>query len=804
MLDWLERLRDPGDGPVDAAQWLTVGMVAVIFVALSTLIVAFDSFLPRETEIALLQVGDIAPADVRAPFDWRYESQVLTDRRRQEAMEAIGQRYDPPNPTVARQQIQLARQVLDYIDNIRRDPYGTLPQKTQDIEQITALTMPPEQVEYLLGITDEAWRAIDGEIINVLERMMREEIREMDLTLLRDQLVMQVSVRFSDSDASIVTAVVDDLLRPNTFPNPNTTEIARQSAADNTASESRIFERGQIVVREGARIEAVDFEALAQLGLLQGEDRHLQHILRALLASILVMIMSGLYISRFKPELLEDLRILGLIAALFLIVLTGARFFGLDSQLYIYPTAALALLLVSLVGAEIAIIGTLGLAILVGLMMNTSLEVAALVLVGGVMGTLTLRNAERLNTYFICGIIISLANILVVTLFNLEVLALNEGPSLGLLLLYSLVNGVFAAAVALAGMYGVTLLFNLPTSLKLVELSQPNQPLLQRLLREAPGTYQHSLQVANLSEQAANAVHANAELVRVSALYHDIGKMTNPAFFVENQADGVNPHDVLNDPYRSADIIISHVADGEKLARQYRLPSRLRDFIMEHHGTTLVSYFYRQALQQADGDEDAVDIEQFTYPGPKPQTRETAIMMLADSCESTVRARKPTNKQEIQDIVQQIIDARMRDGQLDECDLTANDIKTVRNIFVEMLQAVFHPRINYPANQPGAALPAVQVDTSLPTLLEAAEVSTLERPRAEALQTADADHSRHLRPQSISKEMPAVRIVMDNDDEAPLAEVPPLRRTGMMPRPDFTEVDSADKADGTFKDNGTD
>ena len=264
--------------------------------------------------------------------------------------------------------------------------------------------------------------------------------------------------------------------------------------------------------------------------------------------------------------------------------------------------------------------------------------------------------------------------------------------------------------------------------------------------------------------------------MRVAALYHDIGKMLNPAFFVENQADNVNPHEALNDPYRSADIIISHVTDGEKLARQYRLPVRIRDFIMEHHGTTLVGYFYTRAVEQAD-DEEAVDIEQFTYPGPKPQTRETAIMMLADSCESTVRARKPSNKAEIVEIVDSIIDNRMRDGQLDEADLTLKDISITRDIFIEMLQAVFHPRINYPS------LP----DAQAPDRRNSCRKSP--RPFArifEAIESISQGGSRaSARPPSRSRCAPAKRRrsrfrPSSRTMTRPMPEVPPLRRTQRM------------------------
>ncbi|MEP7291434.1 MAG: HDIG domain-containing metalloprotein, partial [Chloroflexota bacterium] len=286
------------------------------------------------------------------------------------------------------------------------------------------------------------------------------------------------------------------------------------------------------------------------------------------------------------------------------------------------------------------------------------------------------------------------------------------------------------------------------------------------------------------SEQAATAVGASPELLRVAALYHDIGKMLNPAFFVENQADNVNPHEVLNDPYRSADIIISHVTDGDKLARQYHLPARLRDFIIEHHGTTLVGYFYTRAVEQA-GDEEAVDIEQFTYPGPKPQTREAAIMMLADSCESTVRARKPSNKAEIVDIVDSIIDNRMRDGQLDEANLTLRDISITRDIFVEMLQAVFHPRINYPALPLTARRQTTQElvpEVAAPVREDIEAAESIARAEAATPSLSEPEQSRPLNTQTI--EFPTIRL----EDDSPMSEVPPLRRTQRM-----TQVERAEK-----------
>jgi putative nucleotidyltransferase with HDIG domain len=753
---------------------MAVIAVAVVFVLLATTIVAYDSIFQTQNNVGSLEVGSIAGDDIRAPFSITYTSDVLTERERQAAMDAISPIYDPPDPNVARQQSTLLQQILDFIDNIRRDPFGTPQQKASDIHDVTALRLDQPIIDSLLQMNDDDWRAASGEATSVLERVMRESIREADLPLTTDQLPSQVSLRFDPRTAAVIVALVKDLLRPNRFQNPTATDLAQQTAANSITPESRSFERGQIVVRAGQRLDTVDYEALSHLGLLESPNRRVQDIFRALLASIIVLVAVGLYLVRYPDKYYTQARFLAVLGAIFLATLAAARLFG--GQYYLYPAAAMALTLVIITRNEIAIISTIGLGLLIGIMANNSLEIAMMVIVSGIVGALVLRRSERLNNYFFAGLVIALVNVVIVVLFNLELVTVDEGATLGTLIVLAVLSGMISAMTALAAMYIITLFFNLPTSLKLVELSQPNQPLLQRLLREAPGTYQHSLQVANLSEQAANAVGANAELMRVAALYHDIGKMLNPAFFVENQADNVNPHEVLNDPYRSADIIISHVTDGEKLARQYHLPVRIRDFIIEHHGTTLVGYFYTRAVEQAD-DEEAVDIEQFTYPGPKPQTRETAIMMLADSCESTVRARKPSNKAEIVEIVDSIIDNRMRDGQLDEANLTLKDISITRDIFIEMLQAVFHPRINYPTlpspiSKRATAELVPEVASPLREEIEAIESIT----RAEAGERSTGEHEpvRVTKTQTI--EIPTIKL----DEDMPMPEVPPLRRTQRM------------------------
>jgi hypothetical protein len=736
---------------------------AIIFLVVIVGALTFDGIAPFRDD-AEFEVGMVAPRDVLAPYTLTYPSVVLTETQRQVAQNNVSPIYDPPDPEVARQQIALLQQVITYINDVRADSYGTFEQRLSDIQQINALTLDDQTIETILTLDEPTWQAVASESSAVLERVMRESIRDADLEPVRDALPTQVSVRFSAANAAVVTAIVEDLIRPNRALNEAATESARQLALEAVPEQTRTFERGQAIIQAGSRVTALNYEALEQFGLLVTPDVRLQVFARSLLGGVLALVFASLYIRRCHEELLKQPGLLYLLEGLFLIFVVG--FAVLDNNqvtLYLYPAAALALIFVGLVTTNFAINSGVLLALLMGLMSNNSLEAAAIAILGSAIGALTLRGADRLNRYFFVGLVIALVNVVVVTMFNLNMAGENAG-SLATLMTYGIINGVLAAMAALVGLYLITLLFNLPTNIKLVELSQPNQPLLQRLLRESPGTYQHSLQVANLAEQAANAIGVNAELVRVAAMYHDVGKMLNPAFFVENQVDNINPHDLVHDPYRSADIIISHVTDGERLARQYRLPARIRDFIVQHHGTTRVSYFYNRALEMA-ADSTQVDAEQFTYPGPKPQDREAAILMLADSSESTVRARKPTNKQEISDIVREIIESRIAEGQLDEANVTLKDLHTIREIFVEMLQGLFHPRINYPA--------PIRLRTQETTVVKPTATNDSEPAAKSTGEVRSATEPTRPKP-NITQTASAVVIV---DDDAPLVDVPPLRRS---------------------------
>jgi hypothetical protein len=668
-----------------------------LFIVLGALAIAFPNLIESRDALRL-EVGEVAPRDILAPHSLTYDSPVLTLQAQQVAIQQVQPVYNP-NPDVTRDQINLARAITTYINEVRHDRYADIDQHIEDLLRIESLTVSDTTWEAAINIPDARWDLISNEISALVERTMQRDVRPDTLDATRSSLLNSVASRFSNSEAEIIVAIAEDLIQPNTFFNEELTRQRQQVAADQISIQQRTFEQGQLIVRSNTIVTELDMEALRQFGLLQTEGLQIQVLLGAVLGMVIVTGILGWYVDRFYPDLLHNPPMLILVAVLFLGFLAAANFFGAKgaNQPYLYPAAALALLITSLFSAQMAILVIGFLAVLVGLFLldAQSLEMTAYIMIGGVAGILGMRRSERLNSFFVAGLIIGATNLLVMLTFALTA---EDRASLATLVsrsVITLASGLFAAGIALVCLYGVTSLMNLPTNLKLIELMDSNHPLLQQLLREAPGTYQHSLQVANLCELAAEAIGANAQLIRVAAMYHDIGKTLNPYFFAENTAEGMNPHDDLDDPSHSARVIIGHVIEGEKMARLANLPLRIRDFILEHHGTTQVLYFYNQAVERAGGNESAIDIREFTYPGPAPRSRETAIMMLADGCESATRARRPASKAEVEEVVNTIFELRLGEGQLDGSGLTLNDLKIIRQIFIETLQAMYHPRIAY-------------------------------------------------------------------------------------------------------------
>jgi putative nucleotidyltransferase with HDIG domain len=346
-----------------------------------------------------------------------------------------------------------------------------------------------------------------------------------------------------------------------------------------------------------------------------------------------------------------------------------------------------------LLDTALAIFASFVLSILLGMMMDNQLSFVVVGLTGCLVGIYAVSSFSDRAGLIRSGSYVSLANFLAIFTIGLLTGAKAEVVATGVVM--GVLNGFLSSVLTLGSLPYLEAAFGITTSVRLLELANPNQPLLKRLLMEAPGTYHHSILVGNLAEAAAEAVGADALIVRVGAYYHDIGKLKRPYFFIENQVGGENPHEKLS-PSLSTLIITSHVKDGLELAREYNLPACVQEIIEQHHGTSLVSYFYQRALESERP--ELVTENSFRYDSRKPQSKEAALVMLADSVEAAVRALQKPTPGRLEGLTRKIIKEKLHDGQLDECDLTLKDLDRIAEAFVRVLSGIFHTRIEYPEN----------------------------------------------------------------------------------------------------------
>ena len=666
------------------------------------------------------RVGDVSPQDVVAPRALDYVSEISTDRQREAAAQAIPPIYTSPDTSVARRQLERLRATLAYITSVRADAFASPEQKMADLAALEDIHIAQDTARRILALSDARWQAIQQEAIVALEQVMRSTIREDRVEEARRSVPALVSLALPEDQAEIVAELVAGFVAPNSFYSEELTEAARQAAREAVAPVSRTYVAGELIVQRGQVLTSQMLEALEQLGLARPGNRW-QDLASAASLTALIIFFVLLYVRR--SPLRYDLRGLIIIVSLLMIFLFGGRLILPDHAIipYIFPFAAFSLIVASLYGSDTAMFFTLPLAILISYNLPNSLDLTLFYLLSGIFGVFTLGSARRVMSFFWAGAAIAFAGAAVILAYRLP----NPNTDLvGVATLagVAVVNGVASSSLTILLQYFLAQFLGLTTPLQLMEISRPDHPLLQFILRNAPGTYQHSLQVANLSEQAAEQIGADTLLTRVGALYHDAGKALNPFYFIENQVpNSVNLHEGL-DPATSAKIIIQHVRDGLDLANKYRLPRRVKDFIAEHHGTMITLYQYYQAVEAAGGDENAVDEEEFRYPGPKPQSRETAILMLADSSEASVRAERPKDEDELRALIKKVIGNRLATGQLDETELTLNDLDKIVESFTTTLRGTYHPRIEYPKfdriqaakADPSPTLPIVHQSSDVP------------------------------------------------------------------------------------------
>lgn len=670
---------------------LALLIVLATLLALAS-IVAPTYFRLSSTE---LNIGEVASQDILAPHSITYISEIRTEQQREVAARSILPIYTQADTSIARRQLERLRDALAFITSVRSDEFATQEQRIADLTALEFIHLNQETAHNILALSDSRWQTVQQEAITVLETVMRKTIREDRLEEERRNVPASISLALPEELVIIVSELVSGFIAPNSFYSENLTEAARQQARDAVNPISHSFISGETVVQRGQVITAADLEALEVFGLIQPEARW-QDLVGAASMVVLMLVFVVLYLHR-RPNLVTDLRGLTIIAVLFILFLFAGRLITPGHEIfpYIFPLTAFSLLLATLFGVRVALIFTFPLVILLTYNISNALLISIYFLVSSYIGVLTLGQARRLASFFWAGAAIGASGSIVILAFNLP------DPNMDwihILILIGVahINGIASAGLAVLAQFLLAQFLGLTTALQLIDISRPDHPLLQYILHNAPGTYQHSLQVANLAERAAEQVGADALLTRVGALYHDSGKAKNPFYFIENQVpNSINPHDQL-DPLSSSAAIIRHVTDGLELARKYRLPARIADFVAEHHGTMITHYQYVKAVEAAGGNDDVVDKDQFRYPGPKPRSRETAILMLADGAEARIRAERPTDEENLHHLVKNVIEQRIASGQLADTDLTLMDLEMIVSSFFATLKGMYHPRIEYP------------------------------------------------------------------------------------------------------------
>ncbi len=669
-------------------------LYAVALAAGTALILCLEFLAQPQVQVEL---GQPAHETITAPRAHYYISQVRTRQLQDQAAAQVSNVYGVLDRNIGRTQANHAAELFAFLSVVRADQEADTETRLTYLQAIELVEIDHAVASQLLALSNAQVDSIQQETLRIIDRLMRSAIRSDVPYDAREMVHEEIGLNFPPLEEELITHLASQFITPNQTFDAAATARKQQEARQTVPPQDQTIARGEIIVVEGQVVDEEHLEKLQVLGLLRGAISWLEVGQNVLLAILTVGLLT-IYWERFNQSLVLRRRYFVLFMVLWLLGVTGIVFMLRVSgpTNYLLPLAGLAMVILVLYDLRLAAFMTLLLAALGGYVANASLELVFYLSMGSLVAVFTLRDPARMSAFFRAGLAAVGANLAVMILFNL-----SDAPdwmALGQLALLSVLNGVLSASFAIIAFYVIGALFGIVTIFQLQDLGRFDQPLLQELVRRAPGTYHHSIMVANLAEQAAGRVGANGLLVRVGAFYHDVGKLKASRFFTENQTPGENPHDNL-DPLVSASIVRSHVAEGLALARANRLPRRIQDFIAEHHGNRVIWSFYRKAVTQAGGDEQMVDLALFRYEGPRPRSRETAIVHLADMIEATSKAVQPNNEVAIEKLVNKLVDESLREGQLDDSGLTVGDIRLLRESFIETMQGRFHTRVEYPGNE---------------------------------------------------------------------------------------------------------
>jgi cyclic-di-AMP phosphodiesterase PgpH len=688
-------------GTLNLREFLSSNRLKHFVVYLCTfLIIYFILITALITKTYDLKVGDISKVTVKAQREIKDE--VSTKARIDEALKMVGPQYSVNGEvknTVISTIDKLFLKVLQFKNNSLEDknkvlvPTDTPGIALSDVDYGDLLKMSPEDLSVLQDFLVKTMSEVYDFGIKANPELTAEENNE-NLKRAQDSVQMKFNnSKFSKTTRDLGTTIGIKLVKPNSFYDKEKTDGRKNEVIEKTAPV--MVKKDQTIVTEGDQITSEKYALLNSLGLLTSNSRSEWYIYISLaVLTALILFLESFYMSKYQKDIYKDSSKLLLINSINCIMLILARTLSMVSP-FLIPFAFAPILITLLLNHRVSLTASIFNVVLISAAVNFNVEIVIIALLNAIVGALILQKLHQRNDIlFSCFYI---AVITVVTTLCISFLLSNNSGAVLLKVVFSILGSALSGILAVGLLPFFESSFDIVTTIKLLELSNPNNPLLKKLLIEAPGTYHHSILVANLAEVGAEAVGGNPVLARVCSYYHDVGKIKRPYFFKENQIGNDNPHSKIT-PNLSALIITSHVKDGLELAKDYKLPTVIQDIIEQHHGTSLVKYFYVTAKNSIENPEDILE-EDFKYPGPIPFTKEAGIVMLADCIEASVRSISEPTQSKIETMVNNIIKARLNEGQLDNCDLTLKDLNKIKEVFIKSLMGIYHQRIEYPVDK---------------------------------------------------------------------------------------------------------
>jgi putative nucleotidyltransferase with HDIG domain len=674
--------------------------LGVVFFLITTLIVA-TNFVPKTLNF---ESGDISNMDILSPRDLTFISEVETAKAREEAIKEVEAiiRLDKTVLDELEQEISALFSVVREASLQVEGEERPLEEQVKALSEQLPFSLEEEIIVQLLNLTPDELAAMEQSALTAIRQNMRtaieaHEVPEVTALIIEDINRLPQPAGLKKFALTVFEHVE---IRPTLVYDAMATQEAIEQKRREVPPVQVTVRENQKIVGRGDVVTKLHIEIFEQLGLQRSESPYVVLLGIALIVGISYTVII-LYIRQYKKHIYDSdicMVLTGLLIVLTIglaKVVTLINFAG-DSELsvqvgYMIPLAAGSMLVAILVDTKLAVFLTIVMGMLVGILSGGQLSFVITAVMGGLVGVYSVSNLSGRSDLVKAGLYV--AGVSVVSVIGLGLINNNSLSMVSVGIIMGLLNGILSAVLTIGLLPFLETAFGITTSVKLLELSNPNHPLLKRLLIEAPGTYHHSIMAGNLAEAAADQVGADSLLVRVGAYFHDIGKLKRPYFFIENQLAADNPHDKLA-PTLSTLIITSHIKDGVELVKQHQLPPVIVDIVEQHHGTGLMTYFFHKACEGEKG--ETFSQADFRYDGPKPQTKEAALVMLGDSVEAAVRAMQNPTPGRVEGLVRKIIKEKLNDGQLDECDLTFRDLEQINQAFLRVLNGIFHSRIEYP------------------------------------------------------------------------------------------------------------